>query len=201
MKIARQVFNVLMVAYPRRFRLEYGSLMLKHFSDTNTGGIRYWIWMMRDTASGASREHLAELKEQMSKEWREKMSKLALLAAALLVVPFGFVLLNLLQYQLGIPVPWNPFNNVYDQISGTSWRYLFDAVMVFSPVAALMLVFFSQVRISVGQDEAVLARVEIQMASRLAYIVVGSSLAVLGVMGLYLAAENLPCLLGQQITC
>jgi len=193
LRIAKHVFNVLMIAYPRRFRLEYGSLTLKHFADTHTGGFRYWVWMMRDTALGASREHLAE--------WREQMSKLALLAAALLVVPFGFVLLNVLQYQLGIPVPWNPFNSVYDQVSGTSWRYLFDGVMLFSPVAALMLVFFSQVRISVGQDQAVLARIEIQKASRLAYLVVGGSLAVLGVMGLYLAAENLPCLLGQQVTC
>ena len=129
------------------------------------------------------------------------MSKLALSAAALLVVPFGFVLLNVLQYQLGIPVPWNPFNSVYDQVSGTSWRYLLDGVLLFSPVAALMLVFFSQVRISAGQDQAVLARIEIQKASRLACLVVGGSLAVLGVMGLYLAAENLPCLLGQQVSC
>ena len=73
--------------------------------------------------------------------------------------------------------------------------------MLFSPVAALMLLFFSQVRITVGQDQAVLARIEIRKASRLAYLVVGGSLAVLGVMGLYLVAENLPCLLGQQISC
>ena len=193
MRISERLFQLLMLAYPVRFRTEYGSLMLKHLADTNTGGFRYWVWMMRDTASGASREHLAE--------WRVQMSKLALLAAALLVVPFGFVLLNVLQYQLGIPVPWNPFSSVYDQVSGTSWRYLFDAVMLFSPVAALMLLFFSQVRITVGQDQAVLARIEIRKASRLAYLVVGGSLAVLGVMGLYLVAENLPCLLGQQIGC
>lgn len=193
MRISERLFQLLMLAYPVRFRTEYSSLMLKHFADTNASGFRYWVWMMRDTASGASREHLAE--------WRGQMSKLALLAAALLVVPFGFVLLNVLQYQLGIPVPWNPFSSVYDQVSGTSWRYLFDAVMLFSPVAALMLLFFSQVRITVGQDQAVLARIEIRKASRLAYLVVGGSLAVLGVMGLYLVAENLPCLLGQQISC
>ena len=193
MRISERLFQLLMLAYPVRFRTEYGSLMLKQFADTNTSGFRYWVWMMRDTASGASREHLAE--------WRDQMSKLALLAAALLVVPFGFVLLNVLQYQLGIPVPWNPFSSVYDQVSGTSWRYLFDAVMLFSPVAALMLLFFSQVRITVGQDQAVLARIEIRKASRLAYLGVGGSLAVLGVMGLYLVAENLPCLLGQQISC
>ena len=183
----------MMIAYPSRFRSEYGSLMMRQFRDTRGGNIRFWMWIAHDTAVSGSRERLAE--------WREQMSKIALIAAAILVLPFGFVVVNVLQYELGIPVPWNPYDSVYDQIHGSRWSFLFDAVILFSPVAALLMVFFSQVRFSAGQDKAVFARVEIQRASTLAYIVVGTSLALLGVMGLYLVFENFPCLLGQQVVC
>ena len=167
--------------------------MLKHFVDNNDGGFRQWVWILSDTATSASREHLAE--------WKEPMSKIALIAAGILVLPFGFVLVNVLQYELGIPVPWNPYDSVYDQINGTSWTHLFDAVILLSPIMAMLLVGASQVRISGGEGEAVLARVEILKASKLAYVVVGFSVALLGVLGLYLVFENLPCLLGQQVVC
>ncbi len=137
----------------------------------------------------------------MRRRLLKSRSNLALMAAGLLILPLGFVLVNVLQYELGIPVPWNPYNSVYDQITGTSWTRLFDAVILLSPVIALLLVVLSQVRISGGEGEAVLARFEILKASRLAYVVVGISVALLGVMGLYLVFENLPCLLGQQVIC
>ena len=193
MRISERLFQLLMLAYPGRFRTEYGSLMMRQFRDTRGGDIRFWMWIAHDTAVSASRERLAE--------WREHMSKSALIAAMMLVLPFGFVLVNVVQYELGIPVPWNPYDGVYDQVRGTSWKYLFEGVILFSPVVALLMVFFSQVRFSGGQDKAVFARVEIQRAPTLAYIVVGTSLALLGVMGLYLVFENLPCLLGQQVVC
>jgi len=101
----------------------------------------------------------------------------------------------------GIPVPWNPYNNVYDQISGTSWTILFDAVILLSPIVAFAIVVMSQVGISSEGDKAMLSRIEIRKASRLAYVVVGTSVALLGAMGLYLVFENLPCLLGQQVSC
>ncbi len=167
--------------------------MLKHFVDNNDGGFRHWVWILSDTVTSASREHL--------EEWKESMSKIALLAAGILVLPLGFVVVNVLQYELGIPVPWNPYDSVYDQITGTSWTHLFDAVMLFSPIAAVALVVMSQIRISGGGDKAVLSRIEIRKASRLAYVVVGTGVALLGVMGLYVVFENLPCLLGQQVVC
>lgn len=129
------------------------------------------------------------------------MSKIALIAAGVLVLPFGFVLVNVLQYELGVPIPWNPYDSVYNQISGTSWRHLFDAAILLSPIVALLMVVLSQVRISGGEGRAVLARVEIQRASRLAYVVVGTSVALLVVMGLYFVFENLPCLLEQPVVC
>jgi hypothetical protein len=129
------------------------------------------------------------------------MSKMALIAAGILVLPLGFVLINVLQYELGIPIPRNPYDSVYDQISGTSWTHLFDAVILLSPIAAVTLVVMSQIRISGGDDKAMISRIEIRKVSRLAYIVVGTSAALLGVMGLYVVFENLPCLLGQQVIC
>ena len=137
----------------------------------------------------------------MRRRLLKSKSNLALIAAGLLILPLGFVLVNVLQYELGIPVPWNPYDSVYDQISGTSWTHLFDAVILFSPIAAFLIAVLSQVRISGGEGSAVLARIEIRSASRLAYAVVGISVALLGVMGLYLVFENLPCLLGQQVIC
>ena len=129
------------------------------------------------------------------------MSKIALIAAGILVLPLGFVLINVLQYELGIPIPWNPYDSVYDQINGTSWTHLFDAVMLFSPIAAVTLVVMSQIRISGRDGKAMISRIEIRKVSRLAYVVVGTSVALLGVMGLYVVFENLPCLLGQQVIC
>ena len=183
----------MLVVYPKRFRGEFGALMLQHFEDTESRGLRYWAWIMHDMAVGSLREQLSE--------WREQMSKIALLAAGILVLPFGFVMINVLQYELGIPIPWNPYNNVYDQISGTSWTILFDAVILLSPMVAFALVVMSQVGISSEGDKAMLSRIEIRKASRLAYVVVGTSVALLGAMGLYLVFENLPCLLGQQVSC
>ncbi len=167
--------------------------MLRHFKDTNTGKLRIWIWILGDMVASSAREHRAE--------WKESMSKIALFAAGILVLPFGFVMVNVLQYELGIPIPWNPYDSVYDQISGTNWTHLFDAMILFSPMAAVTLVVMSQIRISGGDDKAVLSRVEIRKVSRLAYVVVGTSVALLGVMGLYVVFENLPCLLGQQVIC
>lgn len=188
-----RIFQVLMILYPKRFRSEYATLMVQHFEDLEGGGLRYWMWIVRDMVSGSLREHLAD--------WRQQMSKMTLIAAGILMLPLGFVLVNVLQYEIGIPIPWNPYNSVYDQVSGTGWTHLFDAVILFSPIVAALIVVLSQVRISGGEGKTVLARIEIQRASRLAYVVVGSSVALLGVMGLYVVFENLPCLLGQQVIC
>ena len=191
--IAERLYRILLIAYPRKFRSIYGPLMLRHFKDTNTGKLRNWIWILGDMVASSAREHRAE--------WRKQMSKIALIAAGFLVLPLGFVLINVLQYELGIPIPWNPYDSVYDQISGTSWTYLFDAVMLFSLIAAVTLVVISQIRISGSDDKAVLSRIEIRKAPRLAYVVVGTGVPLLGVMGLYVVFENLPCLLGQQVIC
>jgi hypothetical protein len=191
--IAERLYRILLFAYPRKFRSIYGPLMLRHFKDTNTGKLRIWIWILGDTVASSAREHRAE--------WRKQMSKMALIAAGILVLPLGFVLINVLQYELGIPIPWNLYDSVYDQISGTSWTHLFDAVILLSPIAAVTLVVMSQIRISGGDDKAMISRIEIRKVSRLAYIVVGTSAALLGVMGLYVVFENLPCLLGQQVIC
>ena len=183
MSISERVYRILLSAYPRGFRNSFGALMLRHFKDTNGGGMQVWSWIVRDLAAGLLREHLSE--------WRQQMSKVSLIAATILVLPLGFVLINVLQYELGIPIPWNPYEGVYDQISGTNWTYLFDAVILFSPIVAFLIVVLSRIKISGGEGKAVLARIEIRNASKLAYAVVGISVALLGVMGPYLVVENL----------
>ena len=196
MNIGRRFYQFVILAYPKQFRDEYGSEMMRLFLDLSRrpgDQSGFWCWMLWDAATSAAREYLFY--------WRESVSRIFVLAAGLLALPFLFVLVNLLQYELGVPLPWNPFDAIYDPISDTVWRHLFTAVLLFSPILALALVMFSQVRISKGTGGSQLLVIEISRASTFVYAIVAVGLALMGVMGLYVFFENLPCLLGQQISC
>lgn len=129
------------------------------------------------------------------------MSKTALIAAAVLALPLLFILLNLLQYGAGIPLLWNPFDSLQTLIYPTPWRYVYDAAIVLSPMLALGLLFLPQLRITRGTAGTELATIVIRKLSRPAVVLTILSLLVIGILGMYLISENLPCLLGQQISC
>jgi hypothetical protein len=129
------------------------------------------------------------------------MSKTALIAAAVLALPVLFVAFNLLEYGAGIALPWNPFDRLSSVIYQSPWRYVYDGAIVFSPMVALALIFFPQLRITRGSAETELATIVIRKLSGPAVVLTILSLLVIGILGTYLISENLPCLLGRKIGC
>ena len=90
-----------------------------------------WGRALLDTASNVVLEHL----DRWSDPMRNGSRLLLAAAAAVLVVPFTFVVLNLLQYGLHLSIPWNPHELLWPQVRFTVWRYLYDAVIVLSAPA------------------------------------------------------------------
>ncbi len=129
------------------------------------------------------------------------MSKSTLIGAAVFAVPAGFVLANVLQYVVGIPLPWNPYAALSDAVQGTPWRYLYELVIVASPIAAFGLLLLPNVHISRSQLEGELANIVIRRGTASVMLLMLGCVLVLAIMGAYFFSENLPCILGQQISC
>jgi hypothetical protein len=192
----------MLLSFPASFRKAYGDQMAQAFRDLSCraatdrrrfGRSKLWLRMLVDALRSAPREYFDE--------WRTPMSKTALIAAAVLALPLLFILLNLLQYGAGIPLLWNPFDSLQTLIYPTPWRYVYDAAIVLSPMLALGLLFLPQLRITRGTAGTELATIVIRKLSRPAVVLTILSLLVIGILGMYLISENLPCLLGQQISC
>ncbi len=129
------------------------------------------------------------------------MSKTTLAGAAVLVIPTGFVLVNVLQYIVGVPVAWNPYQALLESARATPWRYLVELVILASPLAAFALMILPSVRVARSRVEGELASIVIRRGSTPALLLMGGCLLVLAIMGIYLVGENLPCILGQAVSC
>lgn len=129
------------------------------------------------------------------------MSKSTLVGAVILMIPAGFVLVNVLEYVVGVPVAWNPYANALDAARGTPWRYLFDFVILASPLAAFALFVLPSLQVSRSRVEGELATIVIRRGSTPALLLMGGCLLVLGILGAYLISENLACILGQAVSC
>ena len=120
------------------------------------------------------------------------------LAAGLALVPtLLFVTASVLKYEMG--VPW-----VYDAlapIARPAPDLVGDAVVLLGPVIALAVVALSAVRVSIHRTAgAVTGSLTVGMGWPV--IAVGAaSVGLLAAMGVYLVAENLPCILGTQVSC
>ena len=122
-------------------------------------------------------------------------------AAAILVVPFTFVVLNLLQYGLHLSIPWNPHDLLWPQIRFTEWRYLYDGVIVLSAPLALGLLMARQLQLRWRPQVDALAWVVIRKGDRIGLGLMALCLLLMATMGLYFIGENLPCILGQRMAC
>jgi len=122
-------------------------------------------------------------------------------AAAVLVVPFTFVVLNLLQYGLHLSIPWNPHELLWPQVRFTLWRYLYDGVIVLSAPLALGLLLARQLQLPWRPQADALASVVIRKGDRIGLGLMAVCLLLMATMGLHFIGENLPCILGQQIAC
>ena len=120
----------------------------------------------------------------------------------LLLLPALFIALNVLEYELGIPIAWNPFDAIYDGRESSLLTYIVDALIVLGPVlgVAALVIPLTRVRLnSDGHGFALTVAVQKTSWGHIGLIVLSVSTIV--VMGMYLVAENLPCILGQQTTC
>ena len=121
---------------------------------------------------------------------------------ALLLVPVLFVTLKVLQYGIGVAIPWNPFDAIYDTPDHTALTYSFDALILFGPLLALAMLVPPLVKIAWGGNNGAFAiTLTLFPGSRATIGLIAVSVATIAILGAYLLIENLPCILGQQTQC
>ena len=74
-------------------------------------------------------------------------------------------------------------------------------VVLLGPLLAAAMIGLRTVRISVKRDVGTVTASLTVAPSRTAVLIVGLSVVILGIMGVYLAAENLSCIAGQRVSC
>ena len=120
------------------------------------------------------------------------------IAAGLALLPaLLFVSANVLKYELGVP-------EVYDALAPIAQPapdLVGDAIVLLGPLVALAIVAASAVRVSIQRTAGAVTG-SITVAVGWPVIAFGAaSLSLLAVMGGYVVAENLPCILGKQLVC
>ncbi len=202
---ALRLYRRLLRLYPAPFRRRFGSEMIVAFRDLiweasdrpgMRGRILFWCRIFSDLAYSAGHEQLSHWRNLMDK----KEARYILPGLFLLIVPVSFIVINVLQYEMGVPIPWNPFDRIYEPGGPPLLRLAADAVIVLGPVAAVGILTLQFLGVEWGGEDRILAIV-IRRGSRLAIVLTGVGLLALLILGLYLLGENLPCLLGQQLTC
>lgn len=193
---SEQVYRVLLLAYPKEYRREYGPQMEQAFRDLRRealrrgGGIglaRLWVRVGLDLASSA----VVERSRAEGKEITVRDYKLAGAGFVLLLAPLYFVSASLLKYGLGVGFLFDPLEFF---LSEPGRRYVFNLV---SPVVflgglllALVLNGRSFVRVGVSREDGAIvgtARLEMKLANVVVAVV---SLALLGTLVGYLFVEN-----------
>jgi hypothetical protein len=124
-----------------------------------------------------------------------------LAASIALVTPaIVFVVSNVLRYELGVPGLHEALEPVIDPTA--AWAQgVIDAVVFVGPLVAFALAAFSVLRLRVERrSHAFVGTVEVQWHPALLAVAVVSAV-VFGVLGAYVVAENLPCILGHAARC
>lgn len=203
---AQHIYGWLVTFYPLNFRRNYGPLMTQVNRDLTRdalaqsglfGLISLWLEIIKDLASSVWKEQ--------TDAWRNGMqpkTKVAIVVGSIFLgISALFVGLNLIQYGIGIDLPWNPFDKILDSTQGTPLRIVFDAVIVFGPAVAVALFFLPYLEFRWKPGEGEVAAIVIHKLEGLSIVLIGICVLVFGIMGLYLIGENLPCLIGQQVSC
>ena len=124
------------------------------------------------------------------------------LGSALLVVPLLFIAVNILEYELGLPVPWNPFEAIYEGRDHTTLTLFLDAMIVFGPMAGLAILLAPLTRINWSLSRNGFAfSVSVRRGGWVTLGMIAIAITAIAVLGTYLVAENLPCILGRELRC
>ena len=111
-----RVYRLLLRAYPRRYREEFGDDMLQTFTDYHTdivatnghAGVQFWAPLIADDLRNAGRQRLASLSDG---DGTSTLSVGRLVLAALFLVPI-FVLLSAASVTVALAMPHPPINGI-----------------------------------------------------------------------------------------
>lgn len=204
--VSALLYRWLLWLYPAEHRAEYGPLMQQLLEDQLRAAWRgegrrglagLWLRILPDAAWNALLEHLDRWSEPM----RSGSRFLLAAATAVLIIPFIFVVLNLLEYGLHLPIVWNPHDLLWPLVRDGRWRFLYDAVILLSAPLALGLLLLRQVQLRWRPQVGELAWIVVRKADRLGLALTALAVGLIVVMGLYFLGENLPCILGQRVAC
>jgi hypothetical protein len=200
------LYKWLLLLYPTSFRQEFGQEMAHLFCDLyrdawqqrgSQGLFFLWLATLKETAVTVPSEHFNEWKNNM----KPKQTIPTLLGLALLAYSGFFVIFNVLKYNLGLPLPFDPFSGLSGSTNPTLWHIALNALVLFGPIVALALFLLPSVTLRVDLKSDQLLTVSLLKSGRLTLILIAACLGLLAVFFLYLLGENLPCLIGQQLIC
>ena len=203
---AQRLYGWLLLLYPANFRSDYGLLMSQVYRDLTrdafaqdgfSGLLSLWLDTIKDLVSSIWKEQFDGWRRDM-----QPKTKMAILIGTIFLgISAPFVGLNLIQYQIGIDLPWNPFDKLLASTQGTPLRIVFDAVILLGPAVAVALFLLPYIEFRWKPGEGEVAAIVIHKVEGLSIFLIGLCVLVLGILGLYLIGENLPCLIGQQVSC
>lgn len=129
------------------------------------------------------------------------LGRYRLAASIALVVPaVVFVIANVLRFELGVAAPYDALEPVIRPAAAWAQRVV-DVFVFIGPLAAFVLAGASVVKLRLERrSQALVGSVEVHWHPALLAIAVVSAL-VFGLLGAYVIAENLPCVLGVQAHC
>ena len=118
-----------------------------------------------------------------------------------MAMPALFIAVNVLEYELGIPIAWSPFHAVFDG-NDSIVTYVVNSLIVYGPVLGMASLLVPLFRVRWKTDEQGLAlTVSIRKTTWIHLGMTIVTMMTIAILGAYLLAENLLCLLGQQIAC
>jgi hypothetical protein len=124
----------------------------------------------------------------------------AVLALALLMPGLLFVVMNILKFELGVDQPYDALEPAFVP-EGAVLATIVNGIILLGPVAAALLTVLPMLRARLHRDGGIL-RLELALRLNPLHLVVAVlALAIVGTLGAYLIAENLPCLLGSETRC
>jgi hypothetical protein len=187
------IYRSILWIYPEGYRDEYGLDLVQAFRDLSRevsdmrSLIVLWVHLVGDLLASAWTEQL-DVRRNAMELWKRVLAGVGTL---LLAIPLLFVGLNVLEYEMGIAVPWNPFNSLLDSASGLV-RIFFEGMIIFGPLLAIGAFLLPNVQFRWKPSEDEIAAIGIRRVSGLSLVLTALSVLVLLILGIYLVGENLP---------